>query len=661
MNSDTGLSLRGRMLLAALLPVTLVAVMLTAAFLTRLIADLETGLRTRGAAISRQMATAAEFGIFTGQRDSLSALAEAALRSDPDARGTAIVDAQGFVMARSGEIHPSDWPEFVRLDGFRLSRDVLLFAEPVMRSITPVDDIYGGSDVSQAPAPMVIGHVVVELSPHAIAKQRDRLIASGVLIALFGAALGGWLARRIARGVTDPVLKATEVVEKIAEGDLAARVDPESAGALHALAAGINDMAARIGMSQEDLRARVAEATVELLQEKETAERATAAKSRFLASASHDLRQPLHALGLFVSSLAQTEAATKEPRLVEHIQSSVNTLQDLLDAILDISRLDGGAVVPRINAFPLSQVLDRLGRDLSPLAEQKGLRLKVRPTRMWAMSDRQIVERILLNLIGNALRYTTSGGALISCRRRGEHAVIEVWDTGEGIPEQAREEIFEEYVQLGNPERDRAKGLGLGLAICRRLAELLGAPMGVRSRPGRGSVFWLELPLAREASRSEVEARLPHAGGAPDLTRISGTVLVVEDDPLVRAGMEQVIVGWGATVMAAATRDEALSLCRESRERPDLAICDIRLPGLVSGIGLAEELQREFGRMAVLLVSADVSEEAQIAARRSGFPLLKKPVPPGRLRAALRQMLEVRSRSTQSPSSADSADDKSPA
>lgn len=641
MKTDAGLSLRGRMLLAALLPVTLVAVTLTVAFLSRLIADLETGMRTRGAAISRQMATAAEFGIFTGQRDTLSALTEAALRSDPDARGTAIVDVQGFVMARSGDIHPAEWPEFVRLDGFRLNRDVVLFAEPVMRSVTPVDDIYGGSEGARTPAPMVIGHVVVELSPHAIAKQRDRLIGSGVLIALLGAALGGWLARRIARGVTDPVLEATEVVERIAEGDLSARVDPEAAGALHSLAAGINDMAARIGMSQEDLRARVAEATVELLQEKETAERATAAKSRFLASASHDLRQPLHALGLFVSSLAQSEVAMREPRLVEHIQSSVNTLQDLLDAILDISRLDGGTVVPRINAFPLSQVLDRLGRDLSPLAEQKGLRLKVRPTRMWVTSDRQIVERILLNLIGNALRYTSRGGVLISCRRRNDHVVIEVWDTGEGIPKDVQEDIFEEYVQLGNPERDRAKGLGLGLAICRRLANLLGAPMGVRSRPGRGSVFWLELPLAREESRG-TEARLPHAGGAPELTRIAGTVLVVEDDPLVRAGMEQVIDGWGGKVIAASTRDEALEACRHGSHRIDLAICDIRLPGLVSGIGLAEELQREFGRMPILLVSADVSEEAQIAARRSGFPLLKKPVPPGRLRAALRQLLEVK-------------------
>lgn len=637
------MTLRTRILLLALLPATLVAVLLTVVFLLHAIDNLEQGLRTRGAAISRQMSTAAEFGIFSGQRASLSALTDSALRIDPDARGAAIVDVDGVIMARSGDLNPSAWPDLARVEGHRLGPDVLLFVEPVTRSSLPVDDIYGGGDIARTTETKVIGHVVVELSLREIAGKSERLIAAGVLIAVLGAALGGWLAQRIARGVTDPLLEASEVVARIGEGDLTARMATASSGALQSLATGINDMAERIGLTQEDLRTRVAEATRDLMREKEAAEHATIAKSHFLASASHDLRQPLHALGLFVSGLAQSKAAKHEPKLVAQIQSAVDTLQNLLDAILDISRLDGGNLVPKIGSFPLGPLLDRLANDLSLLAEQKGLQLKVRPTQAWVQSDQKIVERILLNLVGNALRYTRAGGVLVSCRHRGNAALVEVWDTGEGIPEDAREEIFEDYVQLGNSERDHSKGLGLGLAICRRLANLLSIQMGVRSRPGRGSVFWIELPMAPQGTPDN-----PPAGEAPpplylsDSARLSGTVLVVESDALVSASMEQAITNWGGRVMLAADREEALRRCRESAHPPDLTICNIRLPGLVSGIGLAQELQREFGHMAVLLVSADVSDEAQTAARRAGFALLKEPVPPGRLRAALRHLLAVR-------------------
>ena len=634
------MTLRMRMLLAALLPATLVAVLLTAVFLLHSIDNLEQGLRTRGAAISRQMATAAEFGIFSGQRAGLLRLTEAALRIDPDLRGAAVIDERGAIMARSGELNSGVWPVLERIDGRDLGRDVLLFVEPVMRSSVPVDDIYAGTGTRRGADSKVIGHVVVELSLREVSGKGERLIAAGVLIALLGAALGGWLAQRIARAVTNPLLEANEVVARIGEGDLTARMAAESAGALQPLAAGINDMAERIGVTQEDLRARVAEATRDLIREKDAAEHATIAKSHFLAAASHDLRQPLHALGLFVSGLARSEAARHEPRLVAHIQSAVDTLQNLLDAILDISRLDGGNIVPEIADFPLGRVLQRLTRDLALLAEQKGLQLKVRSAQVWVHSDEKLVERILLNLVGNALRYTQAGGVLLSCRHRRNSVLVEVWDTGQGIPAQAQEEIFEDYVQLANPERDRDKGLGLGLAICRRLADLLGIQIGVRSRPGRGSVFWIELPAVQEeALGGAPPAENPQAQQAMDAARIAGTVLVVEGDALVRAGMEQAIVSWGGSVVLAATREEALHRCRECVRPPDLAICNLRLPGGVGGIEFVQELQREFGQMAVLLVSADVSEEAQAAARGAGFALLKEPVPPGRLRAALRHLL----------------------
>jgi len=576
------------------------------------------------------------------------------LQIDPDVRGAAIIDAKGSVMALSGELSGADFMRLAHapspsiaqvppVGGTQTGPNALLFVEQVVRSKVPVDDIYSGIEMPGATETAMLGFVAVELSRREVSRQRQRLIAIGVLIALLGSLLGGMFAQRIARGVIRPLLEASEVVARIGDGDMAVRMRPETAGPLGSLARGINNMAARIGVTQEELRSRVAEATAGLQREKDAAEHATTAKSHFLAAASHDLRQPLHALGLFVSGLARSKVAKQEPELIGHIQSATDSLQNLLDALLDISRLDGGNIVPRIGSFALDPVFDRLRRDLSLLAEEKGLRFKVRPTSLRVHSDEQIVERILLNLVSNALRYTSSGGVLAGCRRgRGGMVLIEVWDTGAGVPESARAAIFEEYVQLGNPERDRAKGLGLGLAICRRLADLLEIRIGVRSSHGRGSVFWIELPLAPALAPGGQETRDVQATEpAEDLARIAGTVLVVDGDALVRGGMEQAIVEWGGSVISAVSREEVFYRIQQIGHPPDLLVCNIHLSGRADGIGLAQELRRTFAHMAVLLVSADVSEEAQAVARSAGFPLLKQPVSPGRLRAALRNLLAV--------------------
>ena len=637
------MNLRHRMTLLALLPATLVALLLTSVFLWHAIDSLEQGLHTEGVALSRQMATAAEYGIFSGQRANLSALADSALRIDADARGAAIVDARGTLLARSGELHNELWPALGRIEGQRLDADVLVFIAPVTEGNVPVDDVYAGESAGARAVPPLVGYAVVEMSRAAIAAEGQRLAGLGLLIAALVAVLGGWLAQRIARGVTTPLLEAGEVVWRIGHGDVAARMSTDEAGALKSLASGINAMAERIGMTQEELRARVDEATRDLLREKEAAEHATIAKSHFLAAASHDLRQPMHALGLFVAGLAESAAVEQEPRLVGQIQSAVDSLQHLLDAILDVSRLDDGRVVPRISNFPLTSLFDRLGDDLALRAQHKRLRFLLRPSPLWVSSDRQIVERILLNLVGNALRYTEDGGVLVGCRRRGDRVRIEVWDTGPGIPEHSREQIFDEYVQLGNPERDQSKGLGLGLAICRRLADLLGMPIGVRSRLGRGSVFWIELPVPEVAEAGpegeDAAERLP-----PDDEQLFGTVLVVDSDVMVRIGMEQAIRRWGGNVLSAADRDEALRCCRQSPLLPDLAICAMRPPAPMDSLTLAAELQGKYGPLGILLVSADGGEVTQGAARRAGFPLLKEPIAPGRLRAALQHLLSERNR-----------------
>lgn len=493
------MKLRTRLLLVALLPVVLLAALLTTAFVIRLNSDLEQALATRGQALARQLAATAEFGVLAGQREQLAMMAEGALRADPDARGVAVIDAASRQMAASGTLHAANWPRMGRIEPWPLTDNLILFVEPVRQSVTPVDDIYSGAEpkvgAGDTAAPRVVGYAVIEMSTQVIRARRDRLIVAGALLALLSAVLASVLARRIARSVTQPLLSATDVVRRIGEGEVTARMDPAVAGALRNLAAGINAMAGRIGMTHEELQQRVTEATMQLREEKEIALRATIAKSYFLAAAAHDLRQPLHALELFVAALARSPAAADEPRLIESTQTSVATLREMFDAILDLSGLDEGMRAACIEGFPMDQLLTDLLHNFAPLAEQKGLRLKVRGCCAHVASDRHFVERILFNFISNALRYTPRGGVLIGCRRRGDAMRVEVWDSGEGIPQAAWEYIFDEYVQLNNPERNREKGLGLGLAICRRLAALLGTPIGVRSRPGRGSVFWIELPL----------------------------------------------------------------------------------------------------------------------------------------------------------------------
>ena len=653
------LSLRWRMVLAAVLPATLVAVMLTGLFVFQGLRDLETGLQARGSAVARQLATSSEFPLFSGNRESINALADATVRADKDIAGVAVIDAVGTVVARVGLTNPTLWQDSGVSEYIRVLPETIVFVNPVLRSRVAVDDIYAGAEISQTSVPSILGHVVIEMSPRVIAAQRNGLISAGLLAVFFGALLGTALARVLARGVSRSLIKIAEVVEQVGQGDAGARVNLAESAPLQRLASGINDMAVRVGETQEQLRQKVSHATAELLEQKETAERATAAKSQFLAAASHDLRQPLHALGLFVSALLRTEVARKEAALVTHIESSVVALQNLFDAILDISRLDSGQVSPRLNSISVNEIFERMRHTLAPAVAERQLQFRIRSSPLQIRGDRQMVARIVSNMITNAIRYSEHGGNLVGCRRRAGKAVIEVWDTGQGIAAADLPEIFHEYVQLNNPERDRAKGQGLGLAICQRLATLMGGRVDVRSRLERGSVFRLELPLA--------DARVDHAGGrdaglssgvvvtrnvakdvATDVTdamrdalRLDGRVLVVEDDPLIRVAMEQLMRGWGLHVRTVMRAEELGRLLVSGElECMDVAICDIRLPGSMNGIEVGQMLQRACPTIRVMLVSADVTEQTRRTAQQSGFPLLKKPVAPSRLRAAIAHLLQ---------------------
>jgi CheY-like chemotaxis protein/two-component sensor histidine kinase len=344
----------------------------------------------------------------------------------------------------------------------------------------------------------------------------------------------------------------------------------------------------------------------------------------------------MHALGLFVARLEQLPHAPETQRLIGSVESSVRALQDLLDALLDISRLDAGAETPRIEPVEVAALFAQLEREFASAADEKGLALRIRPSPLWLASDPRLLYRMLLNLVSNAIRYTTSGGVLIACRRRGGRALLEVRDTGAGIPAERQRDVFTEFVQLDNPERDRAKGLGLGLTIVERTAALLGHPLTLDSAPGRGSCFRIELPLAEPRARDAAPA-----GPQLDLRGLS--VLVVDDDALARAAMLELLESWGCLVHAAADGEEALRVA-SGIAAPHVIACDFRLPREETAIDLVARLRAAFGApVPAFVISGDVDPEVLRAAEAAGFALLHKPVRPARLRALIRRLARTSS------------------
>ncbi len=381
----------------------------------------------------------------------------------------------------------------------------------------------------------------------------------------------------------------------------------------------------------ESLRLRFenVELVDDLRRQKQLAERASIAKSRFLASTSHDLRQPVHALGMFVGALRQHEMSDEMRRLVEHISGSVNAMDGLFTALLDISRLDAGVIRSHPTSFAIQQVLERICRDLAGEAADKGIRLVLHPSSAIVRSDPLLMERVLRNLVSNAVRYTDRGRVVVGCRR-GERLGVQVWDTGRGIAADQQERIFQEFYQTENPERDRSKGLGLGLAIVKRLTMLLDCPLTVCSQPGRGSAFMIEIPYATEA-----ETAMPDAEAVPSgLAR--GLILVIDDEVAIQEAMRSLLTGWGYEVVVAGSCDEMLERIADGTERPHLIISDYRLREGENGIEVIERLQSEYNDdIPAMLITGDTAPDRLKEAQSSGFLLLHKPVASHKLRAAI--------------------------
>ena len=384
------------------------------------------------------------------------------------------------------------------------------------------------------------------------------------------------------------------------------------------------------------VRLRNTELVEELRAQKSAAEEANVAKSRFLAVASHDLRQPLHALGLFVQALQEAALPTYERQLVSNVRRSVDAMEELFEALLDISRLDAGAVRARTETFPLINLFERIRFEYGPVAQQKGLSFTVMPTSVYVRSDPALLARIVRNLVANAVRYTERGGVLLGCRRRGDRVRIDVWDTGRGIPEDKRRVVFQEFTQLDNPERDRRKGLGLGLAIVERLARLLGHEVQLRSVLGRGSVFSVSLARGRKDDHVAADP-VAAMSVAFDLSGV--LALVIDDEIAVREGMEVLLRRWNCDVVTASSGEEMKEKLAGLRRIPDLIISDYRLRGDENGIAVIEMLRDEFNlEVPALLVTGDTGAE-KWDREASGIPVLHKPLNPARLRTLIANLV----------------------
>jgi signal transduction histidine kinase/ActR/RegA family two-component response regulator len=360
-------------------------------------------------------------------------------------------------------------------------------------------------------------------------------------------------------------------------------------------------------------------------------EEANLAKSRFLAAASHDLRQPLHAVNLLIELLRHEGNPAKATAVLDHLGTAAESLEELLNELLDISKLEAGMFHPQIGVLELQDVFSSLERELRPVADEKGIELGFVPTRVRVRSDAQMLGRILRNIITNAIRHTKQGAVLVGCRRKADGVAIAIYDTGPGIAPEHHDAIFREFYQLDNPERDRRKGLGLGLAIVDGLCRLLEHRLTLRSLVGRGSAFFVELPVVSgdEAALTSVQVASPC-----DLT--GSTVLVIDDEPAICQAMTDVLSHWGCRAITAESAEEALARLATEQIDPDAIVVDYRLRKGRTGAEAIDEIRQAVGRhVPALIVTGDTAPERLREASASGSLLLQKPVKPAQLRTAL--------------------------
>ncbi len=626
------LGIRHRILLAVLGPAILVAILVTGLLVARQMQQAEQEQHRRLAAVARQLAALAEYNLFVGNVAALEKLLPVA-RQEPDVMAAAFLTSQGKVLASTLPAAELPTPDQA-LRGFMGPRDNIptehWHSLPIRGTELSGTDLYAADPEHEPP---LLGYLLLKISTQALHEELRSYAFNAAALSSLMLFLGLLLALGLSQGLIRTLTDIGRVVEGIGKGQYNLRVDPVGKDELGSkLAEGINAMAAAVDQKREELADKVLEATVQLRHERDEASHAAQARSRFFAAASHDLRQPAQALGLFVARLQrESDRPENQPKL-RQLAQAVDNLQGLLATLLDYSRLDGQ--VFRVEARPVhaSQAIAQVVDSFAAAASEKHLSLRMRVADCWLMTDPALLHRILINLIGNAVRHTRRGGVLVACRRGQHQARIEVWDTGPGIPPESQSVIFDELVQLDNPERDAEKGLGLGLAIVRKSAELLGHPLQLRSRVDHGSCFSLRIPLTQPAIAVEsVEGR--------DLPEGGPVLLIGPPSPEVNA-LAALLESWQFVVERADDADTARTYLA-GETIPQLAILDFAegAAGIAKAIAWLNRIAMETGHdLPALIVGSGpvpaLGEQPGAAPRL----LLARPFRPARLRALINRL-----------------------
>jgi signal transduction histidine kinase/CheY-like chemotaxis protein len=628
------------MLLAALLPVTLTAVLLAAGLLSVHLNDIDSAHIQRERSLAHQLASACEYGLFSFNIKHLQNVANGAMQ-EADVRSVVVLDLQQRMVASAGKtsyVMPArvSGEESISFDPVRRIDSVWV---PVLAGQVKLDDLFETRNVRDTNSQQLLGHVLIEISHDTLDRRQREMLLIGALATIGSLLFAGAFALRLGRGVVRPILRISDMIERIGAGQVSARIEVRPGDPLHKVQLGLNQMAQQIQFDRDQLEQRVVAVTRELRQKKEEAETATLTKSRFLAVASHDLRQPTHALGMFVERLTQLPHDAQSRHLIASLETSVQAMQNMLDALLDLSQLEANAVHVHLRPLALAEIFRQIHHEVMTMALEKNLRLRIRPTQVWLFTDAVLLHRIILNLMVNGLRYTDRGGVLLACRLAadGAHAYIEVWDSGIGIASEHQDLIFKEFYQVDNAGRDRGNGLGLGLHIVARKSELLGHRLQMMSRPGRGTRFRLEVPLApADASR---ERRQPPRPMVPD--NLAGLhLLVIEDDPLAREALVMLLLSWGVRCQASDSLSGALK-CLEQGDIPAVIVSDYHLQHGENGIQVIGQLRSHLGReIAGCLISGNTDQELMLAAKDARLTLLHKPVRPAKLRSLLHHLVE---------------------
>ncbi len=610
-------------------PCVIVALALTGWFTHSRLEALEAAFDAEGQAVARQVAAMSDLSLYAGDVPALQNVANAALRGGQVTRVEISNGAGVFVSAGPKTAPMGQLRMFTAPITLREASRAAAFAP-------------AGSTVAGDAA---IGLVQTFRDTTAYAHERTRLLMAGIGIAMIALAAAWAWVRHTARAVAQPLRRISRTVAALEAGQFDARCnvitpgdgeDEPAAGRRRArhefanLAHDINRLAERLQRNQQISDEQVREATAVALQRMAEAEQAALSRARFLAAASHDLRQPLHAMGLFIDGLLPGASPTQRPAVLR-LQEATDFMGVLLDDLLEISRLDAQVLTPTLAGVSLASLFDQLEAQHAAAAAAAHVRLVWDDRGLAVTTDAALLLRIVGNLVSNAIRHTPQGGTVLVAARRREGAVrIEVRDNGVGIAPIHQARIFEEFYQVANTERDRRQGFGLGLAICARIALLLGTRIRVRSALQAGSTFSLDLPLAHPR---QIAPAAPEPAATAPLTGLH--CLVVDDDPAILDGSRTLLEHWGCQVDCASTRKEALRQLDGSDAHFDVVLCDLQLAGDEDGMEVIEDTRRLQPDALAVLVSGATGPEALQRLRKGGVMLLTKPVAPAKLRALL--------------------------